>query len=85
MSGWLRRRKPGRRAPGARRILEITNVDFAMKQFLHPLMQALREAGHSVEGAAPKVSISRRCVTTDLSFILSQWRGPFRPWLSSVR
>ena len=34
----------------ALRILEITNVDFAMRQFLHPLMQALRDAGHHVEG-----------------------------------
>ncbi|WP_122050516.1 glycosyltransferase family 4 protein [Asaia bogorensis] len=32
------------------RILEITNVDFAMRQFIHPLMRALRDAGHDVEG-----------------------------------
>jgi len=35
---------------GPRRILEITNVDFSMRQFLHPLMRALRDAGHVVEG-----------------------------------
>jgi len=40
----------GKEAPGSKHILEITNVDFAMRQFLHPLMQALREAGHHVEG-----------------------------------
>jgi len=35
---------------GKLRILEITNVDFAMRQFIHPLMRALRDAGHEVEG-----------------------------------
>ncbi|GBQ93521.1 glycosyltransferase family 4 protein [Asaia krungthepensis] len=32
------------------RVLEITNVDFAMRQFIHPIMRALRDAGHEVEG-----------------------------------
>ncbi|QDH17146.1 glycosyltransferase family 4 protein [Swingsia samuiensis] len=32
------------------KILEITNVDFALKQFLFPLMKALRDAGHEVQG-----------------------------------
>ncbi|MBR0558565.1 glycosyltransferase family 4 protein [Neokomagataea anthophila] len=32
------------------KILQITNVDFALKQFLFPLMQALRAAGHDVQG-----------------------------------
>ncbi|MBS1102561.1 glycosyltransferase family 4 protein [Gluconobacter sp. Dm-62] len=33
------------------KILEITNVDFALRQFLLPLMRELREAGHDVHGA----------------------------------
>ncbi|WP_264817789.1 glycosyltransferase, partial [Acidomonas methanolica] len=33
------------------KILEITNVDFALRQFLLPLMRALRDAGHEVTGA----------------------------------
>ncbi|WP_408872721.1 glycosyltransferase family 4 protein [Gluconobacter roseus] len=33
------------------KILEITNVDFALRQFLLPLMRELREAGHDVQGA----------------------------------
>lgn len=32
------------------KILQITNVDFALKQFLFPLMRALRAAGHEVQG-----------------------------------
>ncbi|GBR09114.1 glycosyltransferase family 4 protein [Asaia siamensis] len=48
---WRRKRAPSRAGgEGSKRILEIANVDFAMKQFLHPLMQALRDAGHHVEG-----------------------------------
>ncbi len=34
------------------RILEITNVDFSLAQFLLPLMRRLREAGHEVVGAS---------------------------------
>ena len=48
-----KRRSKANIPPGsgtALRILEITNVDFAMRQFIHPLMRALREAGHEVEG-----------------------------------
>lgn len=33
------------------KILEITNVDFSLRQFLFPLMKALRDAGHDVQGA----------------------------------
>ncbi|GBR67538.1 glycosyltransferase family 4 protein [Gluconobacter kanchanaburiensis] len=33
------------------KILEITNVDFALRQFLLPLMRDLRDAGHEVQGA----------------------------------
>ncbi len=33
------------------RILEITNVDFSLVQFLLPLMRRLRDAGHDVTGA----------------------------------
>ncbi|WP_040508643.1 glycosyltransferase family 4 protein [Gluconobacter morbifer] len=33
------------------KILEVTNVDFALRQFLLPLMRALRTAGHDVAGA----------------------------------
>ncbi|MXV36741.1 MULTISPECIES: glycosyltransferase family 4 protein [unclassified Saccharibacter] len=32
------------------KILEITNVDFALKRFLLPLMRALRAEGHEVHG-----------------------------------
>lgn len=32
------------------KILEVTNVDFALQHFLLPLMQALRSAGHEVHG-----------------------------------
>lgn len=33
------------------KILEITNVDFALYHFLHPLMRQLRDQGHEVVGA----------------------------------
>ena len=32
------------------KILEITNVDFSLRQFLLPLMRAARERGHEVVG-----------------------------------
>jgi len=32
------------------KILEVTNVDFSLRQFLLPLMRALRERGHEVVG-----------------------------------
>lgn len=35
------------------KVLEITNTDFALRQFLLPLMQALRAGGHEVVGVAP--------------------------------
>ncbi|MBF0875444.1 glycosyltransferase family 4 protein [Gluconobacter cerevisiae] len=38
------------------KILEITNVDFALRQFLLPLMRELREAGHDVQGACAEGS-----------------------------
>ncbi|MFT8808250.1 glycosyltransferase family 4 protein [Gluconobacter sp.] len=38
------------------KILEITNVDFALRQFLLPLMRELREAGHEVQGACAEGS-----------------------------
>lgn len=48
---WRRRAKaPDPGQGGSLRILEITNVDFAMRQFLFPLMCALRASGHHVEG-----------------------------------
>ena len=33
------------------KILQVTNVDFALRQFVLPLMQGLRDAGHDVQGA----------------------------------
>nr|WP_228120693.1 MULTISPECIES: glycosyltransferase family 4 protein [Gluconobacter] len=38
------------------KILEITNVDFALRQFLLPLMRELRDAGHDVQGACAEGS-----------------------------
>lgn len=38
------------------KILEVTNVDFSMRQFLLPLMKALRAAGHEVQGACAGAS-----------------------------
>src|SRR5690242_297124 len=35
---------------GRLKILEITNVDFSLTQFLLPLMRAMRERGHDVIG-----------------------------------
>ena len=32
------------------KILEITNVDFSLRQFVLPLMRGLRERGHEVVG-----------------------------------
>ncbi len=40
------------RLTGARRILEIANVDFSLVHFLLPLMRALRVRGHDVVGAS---------------------------------
>jgi glycosyltransferase involved in cell wall biosynthesis len=34
------------------RIVQVTNVDFSLRQFLLPLMRALREQGHEVIGMA---------------------------------
>ena len=40
--------------PGARvmKIIEVTNVDFSLRQFLLPLMRGLRARGHEVIGVA---------------------------------
>ncbi|MBS1086255.1 glycosyltransferase family 4 protein [Gluconobacter sphaericus] len=38
------------------KILEITNVDFALRQFLLPLMRELRDAGYDVQGACAEGS-----------------------------
>lgn len=43
--------RSGAPRPHALKILEVTNVDFSMRQFLLPLMRALREEGHDVVGA----------------------------------
>ena len=40
------------RLTGARRILEVANVDFSLVHFLLPLMRALRARGHDVVGAS---------------------------------
>lgn len=41
---------PDQRINRALKILEVTNVDFALVQFLLPLMRALRAQGHEVVG-----------------------------------
>lgn len=73
------------------KVLEITNVDFSMRQFLFPLMQALREQGHDVTGACaegPLLDAMRadglRVVAVPMSRTLSpvaQWRA----WRALVR
>ncbi|GBQ17306.1 glycosyltransferase family 1 protein [Komagataeibacter rhaeticus] len=73
------------------KILEITNVDFSMRQFLFPLMQALREQGHDVTGACaegPLLDAMRadglRVVGVPLSRTLSP-RAQWRAWRALVR
>ncbi|GBQ10353.1 glycosyltransferase [Swaminathania salitolerans LMG 21291] len=48
--------RPGKTAGSGLRILEVTNIDFALRQFLHPLMRVLRDGGHHVEGACAEGS-----------------------------
>ncbi len=38
----------------ALKVLEVTNTDFALRQFLLPLMRALRARGHEAVGVAPE-------------------------------
>ena len=33
------------------KVLEVTNVDFSLRQFLLPVMRAIRARGHEVVGA----------------------------------
>lgn len=52
-----------RRRTGTAKILEVTNVDFSMRQFLLPLMVALRDAGCTVVGACadgPDLAVVRQ-------------------------
>ncbi len=44
----------------ALKILEITNTDFALRQFLLPLMRALRARGHEAVGVAPDGPLAER-------------------------
>jgi glycosyltransferase involved in cell wall biosynthesis len=37
--------------PAAMKIIEVTNVDFSLRQFLLPLMREMRHRGHTVIGA----------------------------------
>lgn len=54
---------PGGGADGRRlKVIEITNVDFSLRQFLLPLMRAIRDRGHEVVGGCaegPLLSIAR--------------------------
>ena len=73
------------------KILEITNVDFSMRQFLFPLMQALRAEGHDVTGICadgPLLAQLRadglRVVCVPMSRTLSP-RAQWRAWRALVR
>ena len=73
------------------KILEITNVDFSMRQFLFPLMQALRAEGHEVAGVCadgPLLAQMRadglRVVCVPMSRTLSL-RAQWRAWRALVR
>ncbi|MBV0887077.1 glycosyltransferase family 4 protein [Komagataeibacter oboediens] len=73
------------------KILEITNVDFSLRQFLFPLMLALRDEGHDVVGACADGPLLKevrtrglRVETVPMSRTLSplaQWRA----WRALVR
>lgn len=73
------------------KILEVTNVDFSLRQFLFPLMVALRREGHDVAGVCadgPLVNSVRaqglRVVPVPMSRTFSpvaQWRA----WRALVR
>lgn len=73
------------------KILEVTNVDFSLRQFLFPLMVALRAQGHDVVGACaegplldPVRTQGLRVVAVPMSRTLSpvaQWRA----WRALVR
>ncbi|GAB6967748.1 glycosyltransferase family 4 protein [Komagataeibacter kakiaceti JCM 25156] len=73
------------------KILEVTNVDFSLRQFLFPLMMALRAQGHDVVGACAEGSLldpvraqGLRVVAVPMSRRLSpmaQWRA----WRALVR
>ena len=46
-----RARGLGRGLTAARvKVLEVTNVDFALRQFILPLMRGIRQRGHEVVG-----------------------------------
>ena len=42
---------PGGVTPRPLKVLEVTNVDFSLRQFLLPVMRAIRARGHEVVGA----------------------------------
>ncbi len=55
-------REAGDGAIAAKKIIELTNVDFSLRHFLLPLMRAARDRGHEVIGVAaegPLLEIAR--------------------------
>ena len=58
------------------KIVEVTNVDFSLRQFLLPLMREMHARGHEVVGVSP----TGRCSTSPAprAFALppSRWRAP---------
>ncbi|AHI24294.1 glycosyl transferase [Komagataeibacter xylinus] len=65
------------------KILEITNVDFSLRQFLFPLMQALRDQGHDVVGACadgPLLADVRACGLRVEAVPMSRTLSPLAQW-----
>ncbi len=65
------------------KILEITNVDFSLRQFLFPLMLALRDDGHDVIGVCadgPLLADVRACGLRVETVPMSRTLSPFAQW-----
>ncbi|GBQ56763.1 glycosyltransferase family 4 protein [Komagataeibacter swingsii] len=65
------------------KILEITNVDFSLRQFLFPLMQALRDQGHDVVGVCadgPLLADVRACGLRVEAVPMSRTLSPLAQW-----
>ena len=73
------------------KILEITNVDFSLRQFVLPLMRGMRDRGHEVVGVCadgPLLAVVRaegfRVETVPLVRRLAPWAN-LRAWLALRR
>ncbi|MEE8658480.1 Capsular glucan synthase [Acetobacteraceae bacterium EV16G] len=76
-------RRPTARPNGPLRVLEVANIDFAMRQFILPIMQGLRDAGCEVTGACaegPHLAAVRKAGFEVDAVPMVRSLSPFAQW-----